>query len=156
MPWWGAKVNDRIVSLEYQLQNGDIVQIITSKTSTGPSQDWLKIAVSPRARTKIRQWFSRDRKTEDTAEGREMLQKALRKARLPLQKVFSGNLLEEVATEDYNFLSAEDLLASIGAGKTLSVQVSTRIGTRLLPEDTEELPPAKPIPPHKAPAFSRG
>jgi guanosine-3',5'-bis(diphosphate) 3'-pyrophosphohydrolase len=152
----GAKVNDRIVSLEYQLQNGDIVQIITSKTSTGPSQDWLKIAVSPRARTKIRQWFSRDRKTEDTAEGKEMLQKALRKARLPLQKVFSGNLLEEVATADYNFLSAEDLLASIGAGKTSPVQVSTRIGARLLPEETEEPLPAKPIPPHKAPAFSRG
>ncbi len=155
----GAKVNDRIVSLGYQLQNGDIVQIITSKTSTGPSQDWLKMVASPRARTKIRQWFSRDRKVEDAQEGREVLQKALRKAHLPLQKVFTGGLLEEVATQDYNFLSADDLLASIGAGKTSAVQVATRVGSRLLPEKTEEeeeRAPAKPVPPRKAPAFSRG
>jgi GTP pyrophosphokinase len=152
----GAKVNDRIVPLEYQLRNGDIVQVITSRTSSGPSQDWLKIAVSPRARTKIRQWFSRERKSEDTAEGKEALQKALRKARLPVQKAFSEGILEKVATEDYNFLSLDDLLASIGSGKTSATQVAGKVAARVSPEDLKEVPPPRPAPPHKALPYSRG
>ncbi len=152
----GAKVNNRIVPLEYRLNNGDMVQIITSRTATGPSQDWLKIAVSPRARTKIRQWFSRERKSEDAQEGREALQKALRRAHLPVQKVFGEGLLERVAVEDYNFLSLDDLLASIGSGKTSAVQVVGKVASRLSPQDLEEETPSRPPAPRKAAPYSRG
>ena len=152
----GAKVNNRIVPLEYRLQNGDMVQIITSRTATGPSQDWLKIAVSPRARTKIRQWFSRERRNEDAHEGREALQKALRRAHIPVHKVFNEGILERVAVEDYNFQSAEDLLASVGSGKTSAVQVAGKVAVRLSPEELEEAPAPRPAAPRKAPPYSRG
>ncbi len=151
----GAKVNDRIVPLEYQLQNGDIVNIITSKTSTGPSKDWLKIARSPRARTKIRQYFSKERKVEDTHEGKDILQKTLRKAKLPVKQVFSGSLLDEVAQQDYGFLSSDDLLASIGSGNTSPVQVVAKLSSRLAPLEEETIP-LKPTPRKKLPTLSRG
>jgi len=133
-----------------------MVQIITSRTATGPSQDWLKIAVSPRARTKIRQWFSRERRNEDAHEGREALQKALRRAHIPVHKVFNEGILERVAVEDYNFQSAEDLLASVGSGKTSAVQVAGKVAVRLSPEELEEAPAPRPAAPRKAPPYSRG
>jgi GTP pyrophosphokinase len=153
----GAKVNDKIVPLEYQLQNGDIVKIITSKTSTGPSQDWLKIVKTPRARTKIRQWFSKERRVEDAQEGKELLHKALRKSKLPVQQIFSTDILEEIARDEYNFLSAEDLLASIGAGKTSPIQVANLLALRIAPvEEIEEAVTIAPRPRKRAPAYSRG
>ncbi len=83
----GARVNGRLVPLDSQLASGDSVEIFTSKVpSAGPSRDWLKIVVSPRARNKIRQWFSRERREDAIESGREELAKALRKEGLPFQK----------------------------------------------------------------------
>ncbi len=143
----GAKVNDRLVPLEYKLRNGDIISIITSNTSPGPSKDWLNIAQTTRARTKIRQWFSKERRVEDTQEGKEVLVKALRKARLPVQKVLSSDMLEEIARTEYGFVAADDLYASIGAGKTSAQQVANHITARLEPE--EELSAEKLVTPRR-------
>jgi GTP diphosphokinase / guanosine-3',5'-bis(diphosphate) 3'-diphosphatase len=136
----GAKVNDRLVPLEYKLRNGDIISIITSNTSPGPSKDWLNIVQTARAKTKIRQWFSKERRVEDTQEGKEVLVKTMRKSRLPIQKVLGSDILDEIAREEYGFISLDDLYASIGAGKTSALQVVNHVTTRLGPEDrpTEE------------------
>jgi len=131
----GAKVNDRLVPLEYKLRNGDIISIITSKTSPGPSKDWLNIVQTARAKTKIRQWFSKERRVEDTQEGKEVLVKTMRKSRLPIQKVLGSDILDGIAREEYGFISLDDLYASIGAGKTSALQVVNHVTTRLRPED---------------------
>ncbi len=143
----GAKVNDRLVPLEYKLRNGDIVNIITSNTSPGPSKDWMSIVQTARAKTKIRQWFSRERRVEDAQEGREILLKSMRKARLPVQKIQGSDLLEAIAREEYGFQALEDLYASIGAGKTSSQQVVNCVLARLEPEEWPPEPEA--VRPHR-------
>ncbi len=152
----GAKVNDRLVPLEYNLRNGDIVTIITSKTSPGPSKDWLNIVRTVRAKTKIRQFFSKERRLEDAQEGREVLVKNMRKARLPVQKIMGSHMLEEIASQEYGFASLEDLYASIGAGKTSPQQVVNHIQSRLgLSEEAEEAkPPVRRR--RKPPAYTKG
>lgn len=150
----GAKVNDRLVPLEYNLRNGDIVTIITSNTSPGPSKDWLNIVKTARARTKIRQWFSKERRLEDVQEGKEVLVKAMRKARLPVQKVLGSHLLEEIAAQEYGFTSGEDLYASIGAGKTSAQQVVNHLQNRL--GISEEAPATVPRRRRKPPAYTKG
>ncbi len=151
----GAKVNDRLVPLEYNLRNGDIVTIITSHTSPGPSKDWMNIVKTARAKTKIRQYFSKERRQEDTQEGREMLLKGMRKARLPLQKILSSSILEDIAKEEYGFTQLDDLYASIGAGKTSARQVVNHLITRLGPPEETAEPPA-PKRRRKAPAYTKG
>ncbi len=151
----GAKVNDRLVPLEYKLRNGDIVSIITSKTSPGPSKDWLNMVGTARARTKIRQWFSKERRQEDAHEGRESLVKAMRKVKLPVQKIQGSDLLESIAREEYGFVSLDDLYASIGAGKTSAQQVVNVITARLGPVEEEPERPA-PARRRKPPAYTKG
>ena len=131
----GAKANDRLVPLEYNLRNGDIVNIITSNTSPGPSKDWLNIVKTARARTKIKHWFSKERRLEDVQEGKEVLLKNMRKARLPVQKILGSDLLKKVAEEEYTFTTTDDLYASIGSGKTSAQQVVSRLNARLKPEE---------------------
>jgi len=151
----GAKVNDRLVPLEYRLRNGDIVHIITSNTSPGPSKDWLNIVVTARAKTKIRQWFSRERRQEDTQEGKELLLKAMRKARLPVQKIQGSEVLESIAREEYGFPGLDDLYASIGAGKTSAQQVVNHLVNRLGPEE-QPPPPPQPRRRRRPPAYTKG
>ena len=121
----GAKVNGKMVPLAYQLQNGDIVDVMTSKTSTGPSQDWMNVVESSRARNKIRQWFSRERREDEIQEGREALERAMRKRSLPLHSKEVGRVLLQVA-EDFHFSKVEDLYRQIGAGQVSSGQVANK------------------------------
>ena len=110
----GARVNGRLVPLDSQLASGDSVEIFTSKVpSAGPSRDWLKIVVSPRARNKIRQWFSRERREDAIESGREELTKALRKEGLPVQKLTNSAVLLGVA-EAMNYADLDALHAAIG------------------------------------------
>src|SRR5579863_7858370 len=96
----GARVNGRLVPLDSRLQSGDTVEIFTSKDPTaGPSRDWLQIVVSPRARNKIRQWFSRERREDAIDAGREELVKALRREGLPVQKLTASTVLAKLAKE---------------------------------------------------------
>ncbi|OFW66098.1 MAG: (p)ppGpp synthetase [Actinobacteria bacterium RBG_19FT_COMBO_54_7] len=153
----GAKINDRLVPLEYNLRNGDMINIITSNTSPGPSQDWLGIVKTARAKTKIRQWYSKERRQEDAQEGREMLQKALRKAALPVQKILGSDMLEEIAVDEYGFALLEDLYASIGAGKASAQQVANHVSARMEPGERGEEPEPIPVRRRRGPAaYSRG
>src|SRR6478752_1912366 len=96
----GGRVNGRLVPLESQLENGDVVEVLTSKAaSAGPSRDWLTFVRSPRARNKIRQWFSKERREEAIDRGKDEIAKVMRKQHLPLQRLMSHESLLAIATE---------------------------------------------------------
>ncbi|HZD59556.1 MAG TPA: bifunctional (p)ppGpp synthetase/guanosine-3',5'-bis(diphosphate) 3'-pyrophosphohydrolase, partial [Anaerolineae bacterium] len=136
----GAKINNQIVPLEYKLHTGDFVEILTSKTATGPSKDWLKIVKTSRARNKIKQWFSKENREGSEAVGREMLQKELRKLDLGLKSTATTRVLEAMAKE-LNFAKTEDVYASIGASRVSAKQVAGRIADLVAKEkegDKEE------------------
>jgi len=123
----GARVGGRLVPLDTELQNGDAVEIFTTKADgAGPSRDWMQFAVSARARTKIRQWFAKERREDAIDAGKSALARAMRKAGLPLQKILSGDMLSAVARE----LSLEDvtgLYAAIGENKFSAQHVVERV-----------------------------
>ncbi len=123
----GARVNGRLVPLDSQLASGDSVEIFTSKVpSAGPSRDWLKIVVSPRARNKIRQWFSRERREDAIESGREELAKAFRKEGLPLQKpVLLG------VAEAMNYADLDALYAAIGESHVSGQAIAQRVARDL-------------------------
>ena len=94
----GAKVNGKLVPLESILTNGDVIEVVTNKSpSAAPSRDWLNFVSSPRARSKIKAWFSKERKEEAIEAGRESIARAMRKAGLPLQKIFAGQAFLELS-----------------------------------------------------------
>src|SRR5690606_16100476 len=95
----GAKVNGTIVPLHYELRSGDIVEVLTSKKERGPSRDWLKLVKTPRAQSKIRAWFKRERREDSERTGREILQENLRRQGLPAQKIVGSPLLADVIRE---------------------------------------------------------
>jgi GTP pyrophosphokinase len=96
----GAKVNGRLVSLGTSLNNGDVVEVVTSKgEGVGPSRDWLNFVRSPRARSKIKAWFTKERKEEAIDAGKESIARQLRKQGAPLQKIFAGQSILELAHE---------------------------------------------------------
>src|SRR5918911_324280 len=110
----GARVNGTLVSLESKLTNGDVVEIFTSKSPTaGPSQDWLTFVGSSRARTKIRQWFTKERREEAVEAGKDALTKAMRKAGLPLQRLLGGDALATLAA-DLHYTDVSALYAAVG------------------------------------------
>ena len=111
----GAKVNGRIVPFTQILQNGDIVEVITSKSSKGPSRDWLKIVRSSEARNKIRQWFKREQREENIVLGREMFEAELKRQQLPTSLVFSEEMLPRILKK-LAYLNLDDLYAAIGYG----------------------------------------
>jgi GTP pyrophosphokinase len=144
----GARVNKRIVPLEYKLRNGDIVEILTSKTAGGPSRDWLTIVQSSRARNKIRQWFSKESREDSEHLGKESLQRAIKKQGLDIHELTRSDLMQTVV-KDLNFIKLEDLYASVGMGKTSPQHVVTRLVKELSklkqevepgPELEEEIP----------------
>jgi GTP diphosphokinase / guanosine-3',5'-bis(diphosphate) 3'-diphosphatase len=111
----GAKVNGRMVPLDYELNNGEIVEILTTKAPHGPSRDWLQFVKSASAKERIRKWFKSQRREENVAKGRDMLEKELhRMHRLALNQLPDGKL-EEMAAH-YKYPAAEDFLAAIGYG----------------------------------------
>jgi guanosine-3',5'-bis(diphosphate) 3'-pyrophosphohydrolase len=111
----GAKVNGRMVPLDYELKNGEIVEILTSKEARGPSRDWLNFTKSASARDRIRKWFKSQRREENVAKGRDLLEKELhRMHRLTINQL-PGGKLEEVA-HLYKYSGIDDFLAAIGYG----------------------------------------
>ncbi len=111
----GAKVNGRIVPIAYPLQNGDIVSIITSHGSTGPSRDWLNIAKSGEARSKIKQWFKRERREENIVQGREMFEAEARRAGLSMADVTDPEMVPLILKR-MAVMDMDDIYASIGYG----------------------------------------
>ncbi len=125
----GAKVNGKMVSLRYELKNGDIVEIITSPRAH-PSKDWLDFVKTPRARNKIRQWINNQEREESISLGKSMLEKALEQAQIKIGNIGKSEEIAEVAKE-LSFHSVEDLFAQIGFGKVSSRQVIGRLRQRL-------------------------
>jgi GTP pyrophosphokinase len=123
----GARVNGRLVPLETQLSSADTVEIITSKAQTAaPSRDWLQIVASTRARNKIRQWFSRERREDAIENGREDLSRALRREGLPLHKILGSAALSQVA-EQMNLADLDALYASIGESQVSAQSIVQRL-----------------------------
>jgi GTP diphosphokinase / guanosine-3',5'-bis(diphosphate) 3'-diphosphatase len=123
----GARVNGRLVPLDSALASGDSVEIFTSKVAgAGPSRDWLRFVQTPRARSKIRQWFSRERRDDAIESGREELVKALRKEGLPVQKLAGSSILPKVAVA-MNYTDLDTLHAAIGEGHVSAKAVAQRI-----------------------------
>jgi len=122
----GAKVNGRIVPLDTKLQNGDIVEIITNKGSSGPSKDWLKIVQTSTARSRIRQWLKRERREENIERGEEMVRREIKHLGLSPQEVMIHQYMESVARR-YNFSGPDDVLLAVGYGGLTAGQVAARL-----------------------------
>ncbi|MBQ7098681.1 MAG: bifunctional (p)ppGpp synthetase/guanosine-3',5'-bis(diphosphate) 3'-pyrophosphohydrolase [Oscillospiraceae bacterium] len=122
----GAKVNNRIVNIDTKLHNGDIVEVLTSKASRGPSRDWLSICKSNQARTKIRQWFKKEKREENIVHGKASFEAEMKRLNLPISVLtdprFSDQLLEKLA-----FAAWDDLYAAIGYGGLTSQKAVGRI-----------------------------
>lgn len=111
----GAKINGRIVTIDYKLQNGDIVEIITSGNANGPSRDWLKIAKSSHTKNKIKQWFKKEKRDENIQKGRELLEKESKRHGVNPAIILKPELLD-IMYKKYSLHSVEDLYASVGYG----------------------------------------
>ena len=137
----GAKVNGRLVPLDSPLRSGDTVEIFTSKVpSAGPSRDWLKIVATPRARNKIRQWFSRERREDAIETGRDEMSKALRREGLPVQKLAASSALVTLA-EAMHYSDLDALYAAIGDNHVSAKSVAQRLARELRGgEQDEQLP----------------
>ncbi len=136
----GARVNGKLVSLNHELVSGESVEIITAKGASNPSRDWLQIVTTPRARSKIRQWFARERREDALAQGRDLLLQAMRKQGLPVDKIGKSGVLETVA-RDLNFHDVDALHVSIGEGHTSPQSVTTRVIRVFEPEPVVEQEP---------------
>ncbi|GBG08716.1 (p)ppGpp synthetase [Paenibacillus agaridevorans] len=132
----GAKVNGRIVPLDHKLKTGDIVEILTSKHSYGPSQDWVKIAQSSHARSKIRQWFKKEKREENVAKGREMLERELKRLGLEPSAWMVDDKLQEAAAK-YTFNDIEDMMSAIGFGGITAAQICTKMTEKMRKEAEE-------------------
>ena len=126
----GAKVNGKIVPLHYTLQSGDIVEVLTSKKERGPSRDWLALAKTTRAQSKIRAWFKRERREDSERSGREILHENLKRAGLPPQKIAGSPLLADVIRE-MGFRKGEDFYIALGQAKISSKTVVNKLMHRL-------------------------
>ncbi len=122
----GAKVNGRIVPLEYKLQNGDFVEVMTNQSNNGPSRDWLNIVASSDTRAKIRSWFKRENREENITHGREMIDAELKKHGYTPKDLLKENRLHEVAKR-MGIPDEEDLLAGVGYGGTSVHSVITKL-----------------------------
>ena len=141
----GAKVNNRLVSLDYKLKNGDIVEIVTTKSAHGPSRDWLNIVTTSHAKEKIRQWFKRQQRDENIAHGKQSLDRELRRlARTSLDKIPHDQLVE--VAEAARFATLDDFYAAVGYGAVSAQSVVMKLGVA---DDTSEsvLPQVAPPPP---------
>jgi len=155
----GARVNKRLVPLEYALQNGDNVEIFTSKAQdAGPSRDWLGIVKTPRARNKVRQWFAKERREDAIEAGKDALVRAMRKAGLPLQRLNQSGVLTAVAA-DMRFASLDAFYAAVGSGQTSAAAVVSRLQADLggeEQEDDDELVLERAVRPARPQASTRG
>ncbi|MFI1210717.1 RelA/SpoT family protein [Streptomyces sp. NPDC020802] len=145
----GARVNGRLVPLESTLDNGDLVEVFTSKAAgAGPSRDWLGFVKSPRARNKIRAWFSKERRDEAIEQGKDSIARAMRKQNLPIQRILTGDSLVTLAHE-MRYPDISSLYAAIGEGHVAAQGVVQKLVQALGGEEAateeidESIPPAR-------------
>ena len=134
---YGAKVNGRIVPLSYELQNGDIVEILASEKVHGPSRDWLKMVKSASARSKINQWFKKEMREENIERGKEIIERDIKKTGFTAAQLLKPEYLEG-ALRKYSFSVAEDMYASVGYGGIPASKIIGRLKDeyiKSMPED---------------------
>jgi len=136
----GAKVNGKLVSLEAPLANGDVIEVVTNKgENAAPSRDWLNFVKSQRARSKIKAWFTRERREEAIDAGQESIARQMRKAGLPIQKILAGQTLLQLS-HDLNYPDIESLYAAVGDGHVSSTSVVEKLISAIGTEETHETP----------------
>jgi GTP diphosphokinase / guanosine-3',5'-bis(diphosphate) 3'-diphosphatase len=144
----GAKVNGKLVPLDYEVQTGDALEILTSKAEgEGPSQDWLQFVKTPRARNKIRQWFTRGRREDAMEMGRDAIQRLMRKQNLPIKRLASDETLGQVAA-DLGHPDLESLFVAVGESHVSPQSVVARLSrlvTGSTEEDVADVPLARPV-----------
>lgn len=129
----GTRVNGKMEPLDYQLKNGDIIEVLTSKHSYGPSRDWLNMAQTSQARNKIKQFFKKQQREENVVKGKEMIDKEIRNMGFELKDVLvEENMLR--VTERFNFMSIEDMWAAVGYQGITASQIATRLTDKLRAE----------------------
>ena len=134
----GAKINSRIVPLETKLANGDIVEILTSKQSNGPSRDWLSFVKTSQAKNRIRGWFKKEKREENIVRGREGIEREVRKLGLDPAQVLKSDLLLKIG-KSYNITNVEDLYAAMGDGAVTVNKVLVRLKEDLTKDERERL-----------------
>jgi GTP pyrophosphokinase len=122
----GARINGKIVPLDYKLKTGDIVEIITSQSSKGPSRDWLKFVKTAQARSKIKQWFKKEYKEENIQKGREMLEKEAKRQGYELHELIDSDILKAIFKR-FTLKSQNDMYAAIGYGGLSTNQILFRL-----------------------------
>jgi GTP pyrophosphokinase len=145
----GAKVGGKLVPLDYELQTGDTVDVLTSKAQdAAPSRDWLQIVKSPRARSKIKQWFSRERREDALETGREAMKAAMRKQNVPLKRLATEEAMRQVADE-LKYPGLDALYVAIGEGHVSPQSIVARLSRILSTEpdvaEHEDVPLARPV-----------
>ena len=151
----GAKVNGKLVSLEAPLHNGDVIEVVTNKgENASPSRDWLNFVKSPRARSKIKAWFSRERREEAIDTGKESIARQLRKAGLPIQKILGGQTLLQLA-HDMNYSDIDSLYAAVGDGFISSTSVVEKLISAVGTDETHETPQLESISTGASPRIPR-
>ncbi|MCZ4550534.1 RelA/SpoT family protein [Gordonia rubripertincta] len=135
----GARVNGRLVALERTLENGEVVEVFTSKAATaGPSRDWATFVVSPRAKAKIRQWFAKERREEALESGKDAIAKEVRRGGLPIQRLLNSDSMGAIANE-LRFVDVSALYTAVGEGHVSARHVVSRLVAQLGGlEDAEE------------------
>jgi guanosine-3',5'-bis(diphosphate) 3'-pyrophosphohydrolase len=137
----GARINSNMARLDEPLSSGDTIEIVTSKVAKGPSRDWLEFVASPRARNKIRQWFSRERREDAMENGREELAKSLRREGLPVQKLAASAVLVKLA-ESMHYADLDALHIAIGEGHVSGKSIAQRLAKELRGGEHEEQLPS--------------
>ena len=127
----GAKVNGRMVGFDYQLHNGDVVEINTSPSAHGPSRDWMNTAKSSEARSKIRQWFKRERREENIAQGRASFESELKHVGLTMSQITASDVLPSILKR-VSFQSLDEMYAAIGYGGLTALKAVNRVRDELL------------------------
>ncbi|WP_186576508.1 RelA/SpoT family protein [Aquibacillus kalidii] len=122
----GSKINGKMEPLDYQLKNGDIVEVMTSKHSYGPSQDWLKITQTSQAKNKIKQFFKKQRRDENVMKGKEMVEKEVKETGYDPKLVFTPDNIKKVV-EKFSFANDEDMYAAVGYQGITAAQIATRL-----------------------------
>ena len=122
----GAKIDGRIVSLDYKLQNGNIVEILTSSNSNGPSRDWINIVKTPNAKSRIRQWFKKERREENIQRGNEILEREFKKYHIPEKDPIVEKYMNQIIRK-FNQPTLEDLIATIGYGGIMPAHVASKV-----------------------------
>jgi GTP pyrophosphokinase len=145
----GSKVNNRLVPLDYKLRNGDIVEIITTKAAHGPSRDWLNIVRTSAAREKIRQWFKRQQRDENIVQGKELLDRELRRIAHETLASIDGDRLAEIATHAH-YKEVDDFFAAIGYGAISPASVVSKLEV----QDDAAIALPEVAPPSAAPSSS--